>query len=110
MSPGDTCLISLGDKATSCELWDNNPIAPVLQYSVHLSSRSHFLFDLTLFGLLQVGPFTATIVENIEGDDINRVEQTYMESTGQPGDLRISRVGRYGEKKVAGSTFVHIRE
>lgn len=59
---------------------------------------------------MQVGPITKTLVENIEGDDINRVEQTYLETTGQPGDLRISRVGRYGDKKVAGSTFVHIRE
>ena len=36
------------------------------------------------------------------------MQQRYLETNG-PGSLRVSRVGRFGEKKVAGSTFVHIK-
>ncbi len=59
---------------------------------------------------VQVGPLVIPLADNLEGDDANRVEQIYLEETGEAGDLRISRVGKYGEKKVEGSIFVHERE
>ena len=58
---------------------------------------------------LQVGPLVIPLADNLEGDDANRVEQIYLEDSGETGDLRISRVGKYGEKKVEGSIFVHER-
>ena len=57
----------------------------------------------------QVGPVIIPLAQDIEGDDANRVEQLYLEDSGNGGDLRISRVGRYGEKKVESSLFVHQR-
>ena len=56
-----------------------------------------------------MGPLVIPLAQDIEGDDANRVEQLYLEDSGEAGDLRISRVGRYGEKKVESSTFVHQR-
>ena len=43
------------------------------------------------------------------GNELNYFRQLYVESSGKPGDLRISEVYR-GDPAVQGSIFVHERE
>jgi len=56
---------------------------------------------------LRAGPLRVPLGGELPGEE-TFVQQRYMETEG-PGSLRISRVGRFGEKKVAGSTFVHMK-
>ncbi|KAK9828534.1 hypothetical protein WJX72_000628 [[Myrmecia] bisecta] len=49
------------------------------------------------------------IAKDLDGEE-TFVQQLYLDAPDAMGGcLRISRVGRFGEKKVAGSTFVHVR-
>ncbi len=56
---------------------------------------------------LRLGPLRVPLGGELPGEE-TFVQQPYMEAGG-PGSLRVSRVGRFGEKKVAGSTFVHVK-
>ena len=44
----------------------------------------------------------------ILGNQSSTFSQLYLEGSGQPGDLRVSRVTA-GDPVVLGSTFVHVR-
>jgi hypothetical protein len=44
----------------------------------------------------------------ILGNELNYFEQVYLEDSGKPGDLRVSRV-LIGDERVVGSIFVHER-
>lgn len=56
---------------------------------------------------LCLGPLRVPLGGELPGEE-TFVQQRYLETDG-PGSLRVSRVGRFGEKKVAGSTFVHVK-
>ena len=56
---------------------------------------------------LCLGPLRLPLGGELPGEE-TFVQQRYLEPGG-PGSLRVSRVGRFGDKKVAGSTFVHIK-
>ena len=56
---------------------------------------------------LCLGPLRVPLGGELPGEE-TFVQQRYLE-TGGPGSLRVSRVGRFGERVVAGSTFVHVK-
>ena len=57
---------------------------------------------------LQAEETTESDTSAILGNQESIFSQLYLESTGSPGDLRVSRVTA-GDPVVLGSTFVHIR-
>ena len=57
---------------------------------------------------LQAEETTESDTSTILGNQLSTFSQLYLEGSGQPGDLRVSRVTA-GDPVVLGSTFVHVR-
>merc|ERR1712023_403902 len=51
---------------------------------------------------------TESDTSTVLGNQLNTFSQLYLESSGKPGDIRVSRVTA-GDPVVLGSTFVHVR-
>lgn len=70
-----------------------------------------FRLELLLGGKsipLQAEETTESDTSSILGNQLNTFSQLYVEGSGQPGDLRVSKVTK-GDPVVINSTFVHVR-
>lgn len=84
-------------------------------YAMLISSRHLRLharrLELLLLGLnipLQSEETTESDNSAILGNQLSTFTQLYLEGSGEPGDIRVSRVTA-GDPVVLGSTFVHVR-
>ena len=94
----------------------NSKSSLIFKYSLSLHTGPPFIFELLVgkdvdkaFSIPLGSESSVNSDESaLLGSQLNTFTQLYLESSGQAGDIRVSKVTE-GDPVVIGSTFVHVR-